>query len=305
MENTKVSSQLVKHNLKDNLFCIIFRDPEVQLSLYNAFAGSNHTDVTKLRTVTLENALYLGVKNDCAFIMCDQMFMVEQQSTLCGNMPLRHLIYVTEEFKDLVESKKVYYTTRQELNNPRFIVLYNGKEMKESQWEERLSEAYIIDEVEPSLELKVTFYNINEGHNQDIKEKCEMLYNYSRFVDYIHEYENQNYVIKEATEMAINRCIEENILRNELERERGRIMSSILTQDITLEEVRLSEAMEDSYERGVLSGESRGEARGIYLLIMNLCNMGVTMEESIQRAAVGFDKSILEVQEIIDEFKNV
>ena len=56
----------IRRNHKDSLFCRLFAEKENALSLYNALTGSSYTDADGLEIVTLEDAVYLSQKNDCA-----------------------------------------------------------------------------------------------------------------------------------------------------------------------------------------------------------------------------------------------
>ena len=59
----------VARNHKDRLFRMIFREKKELLSLYNAVNGTSYTNAEELEIVTLENAIYMNMKNDLAFIM--------------------------------------------------------------------------------------------------------------------------------------------------------------------------------------------------------------------------------------------
>ena len=60
---------------KDTVFRKLFSDRKNLLSLYNAVNGTAYTDETQLEIVTLENAIYMGMKNDLAFIMDMNLYM--------------------------------------------------------------------------------------------------------------------------------------------------------------------------------------------------------------------------------------
>ena len=51
-------------SIEDRLFRFVFRKKEDQLSLYNAVNGTHYTDPDALEINTLDNVLYLGMKND-------------------------------------------------------------------------------------------------------------------------------------------------------------------------------------------------------------------------------------------------
>ena len=72
---------------KDTVFRMLFSDKENLLSLYNAINRSVYENPEDLEIVTLENAIYMGMKNDLAFIIDTNLFLYEHQSTYNPNMP--------------------------------------------------------------------------------------------------------------------------------------------------------------------------------------------------------------------------
>lgn len=68
-------------NYKDTVFRMIFSDRKNLLSLYNAVNGTSYKNPEELEIVTLENAIYMGMKNDLAFIIATNLFLYEHQST--------------------------------------------------------------------------------------------------------------------------------------------------------------------------------------------------------------------------------
>ena len=146
---------------KDTVFRMLFSDRNNLLSLYNAVNGSNYEDPDALEIVTLENAVYMGMKNDLAFIVDTGLFLYEHQSTYNPNMPLRDLFYISGEYQKLVNHKSLYSSVLQKLPAPNFIVFYNGSEREEDCWTNYLSESYENLAGEPNLELKVLTMNIN------------------------------------------------------------------------------------------------------------------------------------------------
>ena len=162
-------------NYKDTVFRMIFSDRKNLLSLYNAVNGTSYKNPEELEIVTLENAIYMGMKNDLAFIIATNLFLYEHQSTYNPNMPLRDLFYISSEYQKLVDHKSLYSSVLQKIPAPNFIVFYNGTEKKEDRWENALSDAYETPDKEPRLELKVLTLNMNEGHNKELMEQCQTL----------------------------------------------------------------------------------------------------------------------------------
>ena len=111
---------------KDTVFRKLFSDRKNLLSLYNAISGASYTDENAMEIVTLESAVYMGMKNDLAFILDTNLFLFEHQSTNNPNMPLRDLFYISSEYQKLVDRKSIYSSVLLKLPEPNFIVFYNG-----------------------------------------------------------------------------------------------------------------------------------------------------------------------------------
>ena len=123
-------------------------------------------------------------------------------------MPLRDLFYIAGEYQKLVDHKSLYSSVLQKVPALNFIVFYNGTEKKKKRWENLLSEAYENQIGEPNLELRVATLNINEGHNRELMEQCQILREYAHKVrNYTKEME-----LDAAVENAVNECIQEEIL---------------------------------------------------------------------------------------------
>ena len=67
-------------NYKDTVFRMLFSDRKNLLSLYNAISGSDYDNPEMLEIVTLENAIYMGMKNDLAFIIDTDLFLYEHHA---------------------------------------------------------------------------------------------------------------------------------------------------------------------------------------------------------------------------------
>ena len=92
---------------KDSMFRDLFGSEEHKanaLSLYNALNGSHYTNPDDLQLTTLDDVLYMHVKNDISFLIGDEMVLWEHQSTSNPNMPLRGLQYFARLYSALVDS---------------------------------------------------------------------------------------------------------------------------------------------------------------------------------------------------------
>ena len=244
----------VNRNYKDTVFRMLFSDRKNLLSLYNAINGTKYDNPEELEIVTLENAIYMGMKNDLSFIIATNLFLYEHQSTYNPNMPLRDLFYISNEYQKLVDRKSLYSSTLQKIPAPNFIIFYNGLEKKEERWENLLSEAYENFSGQPNLELKVVTLNINDGHNQKLMEQCQILKEYAVYVAKVRKYAKDKQ-LDTAVEQAVEECIQEGVLEGFLRKNKSEVIAvSIFEYDKEAEEKKLRKAeFEAGYESGMKS----------------------------------------------------
>lgn len=233
----------VNRNYKDTLFRLIFKEKENLLSLYNAMTGSTYTNVEDLEIITLENAIYMNMKNDLAFLIDSTVNLYEHQSTYSPNMPLRNLFYIAREWEMLVSQKTLYSSKLVKIPTPNFIVFYNGQDHEWLQEQLRLSDAYEKPMELPNLELLVTVVNINYGRNGALFEKCPILKEYALYVDKVRKY-NADMEIHQAVERAIEECIQEGILKDLLSRYRSEAVQMSIFEFDEEKEMRLIRADE-------------------------------------------------------------
>ena len=239
---------------KDTVFRMLFSDKENLLSLYNAVNGTTYENPDELEIVTLENAIYMSMKNDLAFIIDTNLFLYEHQSTYNPNMPLRDLLYISAEYQKIVDHKSLYSSVLQKIPAPYFIVFYNGTEKEEDRWENSLSEAYENLSGEPKLELKVISLNINEGYNKELMEQCQILREYAQYVGKVRKYRKEM-ELDEAVAHAVDECIREGILKDFLQKNRVEVLKvSIFEYDQEEEEKKLRKA---EFEAGKLDERSK------------------------------------------------
>lgn len=115
---------------RDSVFRDYFNAPERLLSLCNAVLGTEYRDATKLRINTLEGIFFDNQKNDISCTLEDTfLVLIEHQTSVNNNMPLRCLSYVAELLNNLVEVKdKLYHKALIRFPHPKFFVLYDGED---------------------------------------------------------------------------------------------------------------------------------------------------------------------------------
>ncbi len=252
-------------NHKDGLFRKLFSDKEGALELYNALNGSSYNDPELLEITTIENILYMGIKNDLAFLIEGQMHLLEAQSTWSPNMPLRGLFYFSSLYQGYVAKNEldIYSHRLLRLPKPVYIVFYNGLTDMPEQTELRLSDSFEGDGQVPAVEVTARVLNINYGKNRELMERCQRLHDYAYLIQRVRHYIDSGLKLEAAIDRAVCDCIQQNILKPFLLKHRGEVGQMILTEYNAALHIRSEKKL--SYEEGERHGMQIGEQRGIQI----------------------------------------
>jgi len=264
---TNVNETATNRRYKDSVFTRHFGTPQNALEVYNAVSGKNYPENTKVQIVTLSDALFMEQLNDVAFLIEDKLVvLIEHQSTLNENIPLRMLLYIAREYEMITSSKDLYKEKKVKIPTPEFVVLYNGEKEMDDFVEMKLSEAFEF-ESDVGLELVVKAYNINKGRNIDIVSKSRSLSDYGEFIAEVRA-NCKGMGLKMAVRAAVRSCISRDVFVDFLTRNGSEVENMLLTgwnmKDALA--VRYEEGVEDGEARGVAIGEARGMDKVFALL---------------------------------------
>ena len=264
----------VNKKYKDRLFRMVFNRKEELISLYNAISHSEYTDPEELEIYTLEDVIYMKMKNDLAFLIDDVLNLWEHQSTWNPNMPVRGAFYIVEEYRKYIEQKglNLYGSRLITLPVPQFYVFYNGLKEEPDNVELKLSNAFstLHPELEPCMEFKAVMVNINRGHNKSLMEQCSALREYAEFVARIREWMKAGADLLEAIGEVIDSCIRDGILAEFLSSHRAEVFEVLLTEYD--EQRHIASEKESSREEGMQAGIRKGHREAaINLFERGLC----------------------------------
>ena len=238
----------VNRTYKSTLFIMLFQDKNNLLELYNAISGKHYTDPEILEINTLENAIYMTVKNDISFLIDGRLSLYEHQSTYNPNLPLRFLIYIAKLYSRMTRNANLYGTKVIRIPPPEFLIFYNGREELPDRTVLNLSDMYEKEDPHAGLELSAVMLNISGKHNQKLKEACRILKEYAIYTDKVRKYVEEM-ELADAVEQAIRECIAENVLREFLEKHRAEAKElSIFEYD---QEKHMRQEREEAYNDGV------------------------------------------------------
>lgn len=259
---------------KDRLFCFLFGREENKkwtLSLYNAVNRSSHTDPDSIRITTMEDVLYMGMKNDASFIITDIMSIYEQQATYNPNMPVRQLMYAAKLYDKYIHENKlnIYGDTLVALPIPKLVVFYNGKDNygdrilelkdafqagreKQDPETDAGAEESSKEGMEPDIAVRVRMFNINYGQNKELLSACKPLEEYAWLIQQIREY-SRHMNIEEAVDKTIDELPKNFEIRPFLVGHRAEVKSMCITEYNEAETMQMFK--EQYLEEGIGIGE--------------------------------------------------
>ena len=166
-----------------------------------------------------------------------------------------------------------------------------------------MSDAFESDptanEMEPALECKARVMNVNSGHNAELMNKCRRLMHYSLFIARIRQNTNNGMSVEQAIDEAITYCIDHDILKDVLLKNRSEVRHMLLTE---FDEKKFAKSMweegrESGYTEGHESGYTEGhdfgytQGRDSILEIMDEINKGNDTIEKL--VALGYDANVV------------
>lgn len=221
----------VNREHKDRVFRLIFggNDKSWTLSLYNAVNGSDYTNPDDITITTIEDALYLNMKNDVSFLIADTMNMYEHQSTYNPNMPLRMFLYAGMVYSAFSEDLNTYSDRLQKIPAPRLIVFYNGKKELNDEVVLRLSDAF-PEGMKGDVEVNVHMLNINYGNNEELMKRCRPLSDYSNFISNVRILKLKGNEMADAVHLAIGALSDDSPIKAYLQKMEAEVLKSCITE---------------------------------------------------------------------------
>ena len=276
-------------NYKSSIFTMLFSDKRELLGLYNAVSGKDYKDPGLLEVNTLENAIYMAIKNDLSFVIDSQLSLYEHQSTYSPNLPLRMLLYLADLYAEMTKNENLYGKKKVKIPPPQFIIFYNGVERQPDRRILRLSDLYEVEEEEHKLELEAVMLNVNAGHNRELLQSCKTLADYTEYTACIRKYAEEMDT-EDAVECAIAECIQEGVLEEFLRKNRAEAKRMSIYEYDQARHIR--QEREDAWEEGWSEGRNEGRQEEKRSVAARLAEMGMTAEQIAQ--AVGETAAVVE-----------
>lgn len=292
---------------KDRLFKFLFGNPEYKeltLALYNSLNDSKHHNPDDLEIVTLEESVYINMKNDVSFLLSEELYMFEQQSTWNPNIPFRMLEYVVHQYEKLLDSSRSKYSSKMlEIPAPNFILIYNGSE-DITVTELSLSDLFVGDTKRGMLELMVEVINLQPEKNPTLEQWCKPLYEYSWVVECMKEYIKDNRKDNVSTELvgeALNHALQQMpadfYIKPILEKKKEEVIPMIFQE---FNESEYQRIQEEDKQKDIADAEAKGDAKGQskekIATVKRMLKIGLPLDV-IQQSTELSEEEILEIKQ--------
>ena len=285
-----------RRDYKDTLFRLLFRDKDRLLCLYNAVNGTSYASSEEMTVVTLENAVYMNMKNDVAFLVDFQLNLYEHQSTWNPNMPLRNLFYAAREYQTLTRDQSLYTPQLVKIPTPNFVVFYNGDKEIGDSCVLNISDSFEHPTEDPGLELKVKVLKIAPGKNKELLDTCQTLKEYMLFVERVRLHTKTM-----AVHRAVTECIREGILSDFLSKYQSEVIAvSIFEYDEERELALVRKAIaSEARKEGIAEGHSAGHKEGREDEIKSLILTKLQKGKSISQIADELERDEETIERVI------
>ena len=259
---TQAGDRKTLRSHQDTIFSRLYSDRECILDLYfTLHPEDRNSGITpdQVEPIALRNVFLAQRHNDVAFLIGGRLIvLVEHQSTINENMPLRMLFYAADQYEKIITSfrRKLYREKRILLPRPEFYIVYTGK----TPWhhkELRLSEAYGM-EPQNDAPLEVRVRVICGDEMQTVQNTLGSYYHFIRFVK---DNSHKGKISLQAVEDYVRQFAGSELFRGFLDKMNAEEVMKMTNYEFDLDEAKEAwkeEAMEEGMAKGIEKGIEKG-----------------------------------------------
>ena len=212
--------------------------------------------------------------------------LLEHQSTVNPNMPLRMLEYIARIYEKIIPAKEKYSRKKLTIPLPQFFVFYNGKEPLPKELTLKLSDLFLEKTSAVTLDIEVKLCNINSDKGNPLLEKSDDLNQYSQFVALVEA--TRTLQEKDFFTKAIRQALKKGILQEYLQRKSKEVENMLVSEYDYATDIAVQR--EEAREEGFTEGAYQNKIETAKNLLL--------MELSTEQIARATGLSLDEVKEI-------
>ena len=279
---------------KDSVFTDLFgtdkTGKENFLALYNALSGNDFKlQEVSLERKVIEQSLYKTFNNDVSWEINGKLIvLVEHQSTVNENMPLRCLEYVTRIYEGIVPVRQRYAEKVYKIPNPDFYVVYMGKKEQPLEQDLRLSDAFYTKD-SSKLELVVKVKNCSDSKLLPLVKSCAILREYCRFIEIVELNFNKRHP-RRSFQKAIEQAMEEGILVDYLDRKSREVINMLCAQYNYKMDIAVKK--EEAFQDGIAEGAQKKAVENARKLLADGKYTAKEISELLQIPIEAFDETV-------------
>lgn len=212
----------VKGNVKDSIFCNLFRIKKYLLQLYQVLHPED-ADMTEegIENITINHVFTNGIYNDLCFTAGGRLIlMLEAQSTWSVNVIIRMFIYLAQTYHEYFKgnSTNLYGSKKAVMPEPELYVVYTGDRKKRQEYISLSEEFFGGRNIGIELRAKVIY----GGKGNDILEQ------YIKFTKVYNGQVKEYGRTRKAVIETIRICKNENLLKEYLESREKEVVSIMM-----------------------------------------------------------------------------
>lgn len=282
---------------QDSSFKLLFSDERYQRLFLKEYCKDVDYEHAELESIELQQVFTIDVHNDVCFRADDTLIvLMEHQSKINYNMPMRVLLYVAEEYKRMFANndgmKVLLRTELYKVPSPVFYVVYTGTERWDVD-ELKLSDAF-RKAGKSFLELTVPVYTKDNSYG--------ILDEYTKFIGMIKDGKAIGKSLQESIRNAISEFSKSNYAIADFLKERNDIMD-VLTEQITDEEkedLRVQAEVEYAVEKTTKEVTKEVTRKAIKESYEMLLDSGISKNKAINIISKKKGMPVVEVENILE-----
>lgn len=223
---------LNKLNDRDGIFKLLFNNKENFLQLYGALSGIEYPADMPVKFINLNRADMVEVRDDVFAVIDNKLVVVSEEKYGAENFMMSKLMYyIMGSYKKILKEHCFSDEEISLFSKPEVYSFYSGNKEVPNEFKHALEHSCGKEDKDKSV-LIMNTYNLNYDSGSEILQKCQILKDYSRFLNKVKQLREPSKTLYDAVCTAVHECIEEDCLSEFLSRYMFHIFDIAVESDV-------------------------------------------------------------------------